>query len=115
MGGGVVTLTSGVDERAMEVGLRSMERMRKKGAQCYAVRVESIKDVSKGEEWPADVAKILQEYRVVLEEPQGLPPKRDFDHYILLKEESQPVNVHPYHYAHFQNEEIERQVREMLE
>lgn len=52
---------------------------------------------------------------MVLEKPQGLPPKRNFDHYISLKDESQPVNVHPYHYAHFQKEEIERQVKEMLE
>jgi hypothetical protein len=50
----------------------------------------------------------------VLEEPTALPPARDFDHRMVLKEGAGPVNVRPYRYAHFQKNEIERQVSEML-
>lgn len=43
-----------------------------------------------------------------------LPPSREFDHFIPLKEGTGPINVRPYRYAHFQKNEIERQVAEML-
>jgi hypothetical protein len=50
----------------------------------------------------------------VLEDPTALPPTRDFDHRIALKEGAGHVNVRAYRYAHFQKNEIERQVSEML-
>ena len=42
----------------------------------------------------------------------SLPPARTIDHSIILEYESIPVRVPPYRYAHFQKEEIERQVAE---
>ncbi|KAH9781715.1 hypothetical protein KPL71_008583 [Citrus sinensis] len=46
---------------------------------------------------------------------EKLPPKRDIDHCITLKEGTEPVNVRPYRYAYFQKAEIEKQVQEMLD
>ena len=50
----------------------------------------------------------------MFKEPTTLPPLRDIDHHIPLKEGTQPINVQPYIYAYFQKAEIERQVEEML-
>lgn len=47
------------------------------------------------------IEQTLSESRRVLEEPLGLPPKRTFDHRIMLKGETQPVNTDPYRYRQF--------------
>ena len=46
--------------------------------------------------------------------PNHCHPVGLFDHRIVLKEGTEPVNVRPYRYAHFQKAKIERQVSEML-
>lgn len=43
-----------------------------------------------------------------------LPPGRELDHHINLKEGTEPINVWPYRYAYFQKAEIEKQVHNML-
>jgi hypothetical protein len=57
---------------------------------------------------------VLHEFSDVFMEPSSLPPSRQIDHSIPLKEGTAPVNVRPYRYAHYQKEEIEKQVQEML-
>jgi hypothetical protein len=58
---------------------------------------------------------LLQEYADVFQQPSRLPPAREVDHCIMLKEGTEPINVRPYRYAHFQKTEIEKQVQEMLD
>nr|KYP71834.1 Retrotransposable element Tf2 [Cajanus cajan] len=58
--------------------------------------------------------RILQNFSEVFLEPKGLPPKRTKEHVIVLKQGAEPVNVRPYRYPHYQKEEIERQVDELL-
>ncbi|XP_077218748.1 uncharacterized protein LOC143852956 [Tasmannia lanceolata] len=62
----------------------------------------------------AELSDILQSFASVFDTPQGLPPSRDQDHFIHLLPGSQPVNVKPYRYPHFQKSEIEKLVTEML-
>lgn len=45
----------------------------------------------------------------------GMPPKREFDHRIHLLPNTKPINVRPHRYLYFQKNEIECQVREMLD
>lgn len=61
------------------------------------------------------VTQLLKKFSQVFEKPMGLPPKRTHDHAIILKDGAQPVSVRPYRYAYFQNDEIERTVKELLQ
>lgn len=46
--------------------------------------------------------------------PDELPPNREVDHQIRLKEGTNPINVKPYKYPHAQKDEIEKMINEML-
>lgn len=61
-----------------------------------------------------EVQQLLEEFKDVMEEPKSLPPLRRFDHRIRLTDEKAVVNVAPYRYAHYQKNEIEKQVNELL-
>ncbi|KAJ9559068.1 hypothetical protein OSB04_013682 [Centaurea solstitialis] len=58
---------------------------------------------------------LLREFEQIFNMPKGLPPFRENDHSIVLKEGSGPVNVRPYRYPHYHKDEIEKLVHEMLE
>ncbi|CAL9231367.1 unnamed protein product, partial [Arabidopsis halleri] len=62
-----------------------------------------------------EIRRLLDQFEPVFQLPSALPPRRDIEHHIALKEGSDPVNARPYRYAHFQKEEIERQVQSMLD
>lgn len=61
-----------------------------------------------------EVEQLLNEFRKITLTPNSLPPQGEFDHRIRLIDESKPVNVAPYRYAHFQKDEMKRQVEEIL-
>ncbi|GFS36789.1 hypothetical protein Acr_00g0048060 [Actinidia rufa] len=65
-------------------------------------------------EVPACVQPLLQQFSDIFEEPSTLPPLRENDHQIHLKQDANPVNVRPYRYPHFQKSEMEKLVQEML-
>lgn len=114
---GRAKIKTGTDKGIKEVSAKNMSRLLRKGGRCYALHIEKVEDTTvngNGKMHP-DISIILHNYTSVLNDPHELPPKRDFDHYIPLKDEAHPINVHPYCYAHFQKEEIERQIQEMLE
>jgi len=52
--------------------------------------------------------QLLETFRDLFEEPQGLPPMRRHDHKLPLIQGSSPVNVRPYRYPHYQKNEIEK-------
>lgn len=74
---------------------------------CFHLKLEEATS-------PATMQELLKNYEELFQEPTQLPPKREIDHSITLKEGTEPINVRPYHYAHFQKAEIEKQVQEML-
>ena len=61
-----------------------------------------------------EMESLLRQFREVFQEPTELPPSREIEHTISLKGGTDAVNVRPYRYAHFQKDEIERQVQAML-
>lgn len=64
---------------------------------------------------PVEIKQVLQEYSGCFLTPTGLPPHRPYDHHITLLPGVQPVNVKPYRYSPQQKNEIERQIKEMLQ
>lgn len=78
-----------------------------------------VTEASDKPEFPADlppaVREVLLQHASVFMVPSGMPPSRPFDHHIHLLPNTKPVNVRPYRYPYFQKNEIERQIREMLE
>nr|GME10415.1 retrotransposon-related protein [Ipomoea batatas] len=61
------------------------------------------------------IEELLNKFPDIFATPKDLPPSRNLDHHITLLPQSQPVNVKPYRYPHFQKDEIEKLVREMLQ
>ncbi|XP_061356120.1 uncharacterized protein LOC133300572, partial [Gastrolobium bilobum] len=61
-----------------------------------------------------DVQQLLDQYRDVFATPSSLPPDRPNNHKIQLISDAKPVQVRPYRYPHFQKNEIEKLVSEML-
>ena len=61
-----------------------------------------------------ELETFLQMYQEIFQELQGLPPKRNYDHAIILKTKIELINVRPYKYVYHHKDEIEKQVRELL-
>ena len=57
---------------------------------------------------------LLDTYHQVFKEPGGLPPAREHDHRIPLKDENMTVNLRPYRYSGLQKDTLEELVAEML-
>lgn len=62
-----------------------------------------------------ELKDLLQEFAMLFSEPAGLPPSRAYDHAIHLLPGSQPFRLRPYRYTPEQKDEIEKQVKEMLQ
>jgi hypothetical protein len=52
---------------------------------------------------PPKIQKLIQKNKKVFQDlPLELPPKREIEHIIEVKSESNPVNINPYQYPHHQ-------------
>ncbi|MCH90126.1 hypothetical protein A2U01_0011034, partial [Trifolium medium] len=60
------------------------------------------------------ITPILDKFDSLFQPPTSLPPPRPVDHQINLTNPSNPINIRPYRYPHFQKNEIELQIKEML-
>ena len=58
-----------------------------------------------------ELQPLLVRFTELFKEPTQLPHSREVEHQIVLKDGVDAVNVRPYRYAHFQKEEIEKQVQ----
>lgn len=65
-------------------------------------------------ETPEFLQEILQSYESIFHMPKGLPPPRDKEHRIALRNGSNPISVRLYRYPQIQKEEIEKLVEDML-
>ena len=63
---------------------------------------------------PEAIAAMLRHYKTIFTTPEGLPPLRDHEHHITLKEGTQVVSQRPYRYPYYQKYEIENIVKELL-
>ena len=81
---------------------------------CYLLSVTSLETPSNTSTYPPDIQSLLTKFASLFQPPQTLPPSRPTDHHIHLVPNSEPVNVRPYRYPHYQKAEIETQVSSML-
>jgi hypothetical protein len=58
---------------------------------------------------------VLQQFQSVFASPSELPPRRSCDHTISLIQGATPVQVRPYIYAPALKDEIEKEVKTMLQ
>lgn len=81
---------------------------------CRAILLKRIKEEPRTTLVTAEIEGLLTNYATLFQESIGLPPTRKFDYKIPLKPGAQLVNYRPYKSSFFQNREIERMVKEML-
>jgi hypothetical protein len=98
----------------------SVEQLAKwsKGNEVWAMAVIHHDQItaldSTTEECPSEIQSLLTEFDQVFAEPTELPPSRQYDHSITLKQDAAPFNARPYRYSPAHKDEIERQVAAML-
>jgi hypothetical protein len=63
---------------------------------------------------PEEMTDLLHQFQDIFQAPTGLPPHRDCDHQIPLKEGAKPYKVRPYRMSHSQKNLVELLVKEML-
>lgn len=101
--------------------VKNMDGLLEQGSQMFLL--QAVDEVGEprielhrnGNEDGSSVHTILK-FSDVFAEPKTLPPYREgHNHSIVLKEGPDPVNVRPYRYPAIQKNEIERQVKDLLE
>ena len=76
------------------------------GSLCQVERIVQTASPTPGCE-ARELSELLREFEDVFSEPSELPPHRDHDHHIVLRDGTMPVNVRPSIYSVFQTNEIE--------
>lgn len=97
---------------------QQLKGMMKSGSVAQVVQlcaIEEEEDKSHKESLPEEVQQLLHEFKGRFKEPKGLPPRREFDHGIVLLPNAKPVNIKPYRYSPMQKDEIEQQIVAMLQ
>ncbi|GJX90123.1 ty3-gypsy retrotransposon protein [Tanacetum coccineum] len=98
----------------LDLGSTDVGMATKKGG--FLVEMKSIEESSElSTKKPEEHNQILAEFEDVFHLPRGLPPHRDHEHAIVLKEGTTPISVSPYRYPYAQKNKIEKLVKEMLE
>ena len=86
-----------------------------KGCDIWAAVLLEPTDNADSQSISEVVAPLLSEFADVFQEPKCLPPHRTFDHAIFLYPDDAPVNSKPYRYSPLQKDEIECQVKDMID
>ncbi|KAJ9562283.1 hypothetical protein OSB04_007443 [Centaurea solstitialis] len=118
VGGRTVTLRGDPSLGRSLVSLKAMSKLIQQEGQAILIELgssEAMPEENLESEVPTMVQTVLDEYGQIFNWPEELPPRREKEHAITLKEGTEAVNVRPYRYPHYQKNEIEKLVKEMLE
>jgi hypothetical protein len=107
------TLNGSGSQIIQSASLTTITKDVRHGCSTFTVYCQSI-DKMEQPNMQTEMQEIINKFEDIFYEPTQLPPTREIDHCILLKEGTEPVNVRPYRYAYFQKTEIEKQVQDML-
>jgi hypothetical protein len=86
-----------------------------KGCDIWAAALLETADFPSADSVPPAVSQLVHEFADVFQDPHSLPPHRVYDHAITLFPGSAPVNSKPYRYSPLQKDEIESQVKDMID
>ena len=64
---------------------------------------------------PPFLQEVMHNYADVFTDIKGLPPNRQCDHSIPLKQDAEPPNIMPYRIPHNKNTTLEQLIKEMLD
>jgi hypothetical protein len=84
----------------------------------YAIQINNVEHVQSSSEpshIPSSVEALLQKYANIFSESLTLPPHRECDHSIPLKEGSKPSNTRPYNVPFKQKDEVEKLMKALLQ
>lgn len=114
---GQLVKLQGVQPREQAVHELSADQLVKwwKGNDIWALVVVHQQLEEGVTETPQEVKELLHQYADVFEDPKKLHPSRVYDHTIPLLLDAVPMNSKPYRYSPQHKDEIERQVREMIQ
>jgi hypothetical protein len=107
----------GVKQDQISIDALSLEQFVKwsQGNDIWALAmVQQFSDLTE-QGIPAPVAPVLSEFQDVFAESTELPPHRQHDHTIPLLPNAAPINSRPYHYSPLHKDEIEQQVKQLLQ
>lgn len=90
-----------------ETSLQELSKTIRPNQALFALCFQITQTATDGTVHP-HMKELLQAFSDIFAAPSSLPPTRAVDHGITLKEGTEPVNVRPYRYAHFQKNEIEK-------
>ncbi|GJY21422.1 putative mitochondrial protein [Tanacetum coccineum] len=98
------------------VSVKSIARSIKHEKYGFLVEMKQMEEEDSIAHHPGEIiTELLTDFDEVFHMPNGLPPQRDHEHSIVLKEGTEPISVRPYRYPHAQKSEIERLVSKMLQ
>lgn len=94
----------------------------KRGAVAQLVQLQAVQptqsgglDIDHKDQTQEEITRLIEAHSHIFQEPKQLPPQRSFDNSIPVLAGVKPVNIKPYWYNPTQKDEIERQVKEMLD
>lgn len=92
------------DLRLNKTGISLKAMVRALQQEGHEVWVESIRglgeETQKKKELAENIKRLIQRFQHIFQEPPGLPPHRETNHSIRLKECTEPVSVRPFRYPH---------------
>ncbi|KAH0656046.1 hypothetical protein KY285_030928 [Solanum tuberosum] len=118
-------LLRGAGKQIRTTGAGKLAKMSGNNSQLCMIQVVTSKfnkdqwnsiDAQENFEEDTRLLSLIQEYKILFEEPQQLPPFRGvFDHRIVLHNNIEPINKRPYRYPSVKKDIIEGLVQQMLD
>ena len=96
------------------ISMKMIKETMMESDQGFMVELKRVEGEKCVEAVPDQMVQRLTQFEQVFQEPQGLPPHRERDHAITIQEGTKIPNLRPYKYPHYQKDEIEKMVRNML-
>ena len=98
-----------------EIPAEQLQKLLEQGSVAYMLQLDTCSaNPDETKQLLPELDKILEKFTDVFAPPTELPPHRQCDHTIPLKENALPPTARPYRVPHKQKDEMESQIKELL-